>query len=288
VLFGAGGGASYILVQQALNLAVTRRHGLANGYAVSLLPAGAMIAAPLFGWCIGALGVRAALWALAVVLAVTGVISAWLIGRSGVRLAAIGAADAPDADERRRLVFWQLWLGFSLAASAGLMVLRQAAGIIVAYGGATGMAATPVRPCGPVAPVAPMAPVDPVAPVAPSAPVDRARRQPRPDHLAGAGRVGALLALVGVGYGLISGVTAAAVAVYWRRALYGRIASRLYLAWCAAAIVLPIAAGRLFDLTQSYRTAVLISAAGNALGILIALGLPRRGVPRFAERSLEG
>ena len=32
VLFGAGGGASYILVQQALNLAVTRRHGLANGY----------------------------------------------------------------------------------------------------------------------------------------------------------------------------------------------------------------------------------------------------------------
>jgi len=59
VLFGAGGGASYILVQQALNLAVTRHHGLANGYAVSLLPAGAMIAAPLFGWCVGALGVRA-------------------------------------------------------------------------------------------------------------------------------------------------------------------------------------------------------------------------------------
>jgi hypothetical protein len=84
------------------------------------------------------------------------------------------------------------------------------------------------------------------------------------------------LALVGVGYGLISGVTAAAVAVYWRRALYGRIASRLYLAWCAAAIILPIAAGRLFDVTQSYRTAVLISAGGNALGFLIALGLPRQ------------
>jgi hypothetical protein len=30
---------------------------------------------------------------------------------------------------------------------------------------------------------------------------------------------------------------------------------------------------------------VLISAAGNALGILIALGLPRRGVLRFAERG---
>jgi hypothetical protein len=85
----------------------------------------------------------------------------------------------------------------------------------------------------------------------------------------------AALAMVGIGYGIISGVTAAAVAVYWRRALYGRIASRLYVAWCAAAIVLPIAAGRLFDLTQSYRTAVLIAGGANVLGILVALGLPR-------------
>src|SRR2546429_7928149 len=68
ILFGAGGGASYILVQQTVNLAVTRRHGLANGYVVSLLPAGAMIAAPVFGWCAGAPGVRAALRALAALL----------------------------------------------------------------------------------------------------------------------------------------------------------------------------------------------------------------------------
>src|SRR5439155_328336 len=93
------------------------------------------------------------------------------------------------------------------------------------------------------------------------------------------------LALVGLGYGLISGVTAAAVAVYWRRALYGRVASRIYLAWCAAAIVLPIAAGRLYDLTQGYGTAVLIAAGGNALGILVALGLPRQHTARpNAER----
>jgi hypothetical protein len=84
------------------------------------------------------------------------------------------------------------------------------------------------------------------------------------------------LALVGLGYGVISGVTAAAVAVYWRRALYGRVASRVYIAWCAAAIVLPVVAGRLFDLTQGYGTAVLIAAGGNALGILVSLGLPRQ------------
>jgi len=88
------------------------------------------------------------------------------------------------------------------------------------------------------------------------------------------------LALVGLGYGLISGVTAAAVAVYWRRALYGRVASRLYLAWCAAAVFLPIAAGRLFDQTQGYGVAILIAAGGNALGLLVALGLPRERAAR--------
>jgi MFS transporter, OFA family, oxalate/formate antiporter len=93
------------------------------------------------------------------------------------------------------------------------------------------------------------------------------------------------LALVGLGYGLISGVTAAAVAVYWRRALYGRMASRLYLAWCAAATVLPITAGRLFDLTQGYGTAILIAAGGNVLGILVAVGLPRQRTARAEAKA---
>src|SRR5207244_2439294 len=35
VLFGAGGGAGYILMQQAVNLAVTRHRGLMNGYLVA-------------------------------------------------------------------------------------------------------------------------------------------------------------------------------------------------------------------------------------------------------------
>jgi MFS transporter, OFA family, oxalate/formate antiporter len=82
------------------------------------------------------------------------------------------------------------------------------------------------------------------------------------------------LTLVGLGYGVISGLTAAAVAVYWRRALYGLMASRIYLAWCAAAIVLPVTAGWLFDLTRGYGVAILIAGAGNVAGILVALGLP--------------
>jgi hypothetical protein len=288
VLFGAGGGASYILVQQAVNLVVTRRHGLANGYVVSLLPAGAMIAAPLFGWCIGVLGVRAALWALAGVIGVTGAISAWLIAQSGVLLGAAGSADAPGPDERRRLVFWQLWFVFFLAASAGLMVLSQAAGIIMSYGGATALAVYGTTFIAGTIAAARLGGgwmVDwlTIPTVAAGAHAIALAGNLALTLWPGPGVSVLALALVGMGYGVISGVTAASVAVYWRRALYGRIASRLYIAWCAAAIVLPIAAGRLFDLTQSYRTAVLISAASNALGVLVAIGLPRQGRSRLPE-----
>ena len=282
LLFGLGGGAAYILVQQAVNLAVTRRHGLVNGYLVALYPAGAMVAAPLFGWAIGAVGVRTTLAGLAGVLAVTGVVSAWLIARSGVTLAAVGGgAVALDAAERRRPVFWRLWLVFFLAASAGLMVLSQAAGIIAAYGGATALTVygtTFVTGTIATARLGGGWMVDWLAipTVAAGAHVLALSGNVALTLWPGPGVSVLALALVGLGYGLISGVTAAAVAVYWRRALYGRMASRIYLAWCAAAFALPIAAGRLYDLTQGYGAAVLVAGAGNALGVVLALGLPGR------------
>lgn len=288
VFFGAGAGAAYIVAQQTVNLAVTSRHGLVNGYLVSLYPGGAMIAAPIFGWAVAAFGVRATLGGLAVVLAVTGSISAWLIMRSGVTLAA-STSVALDTEERRRRVFWQLWFVFFLAASAGLMVLSQAAGIIAAYGGATALAvygttfitgtiaaarlgggwmvdwfAIPTVAAGAHA----IALVGNVA----------LTLWPGP-------RVSVLaLALVGLGYGVISGVVAAAVAVYWRRALYSRVASRIYMAWCAAAVVLPTIAGHLFDVTRGYGAAVLIAAGGNVLGVVLALGLPRQDNPRVEDQ----
>jgi len=289
VLFGAGGGAAYILVQQTVNLAVTRRHGLVNGYLIGLYPAGAMIAAPAFGWSIRAFGVRATLAGLAAVLAVTGLISAWLIAYSGITLAAATGVVAPGAEERRRPVFWRLWLVFFLAASAGLMVLSQAAGIITAYGGATPLAVygtTFITGSIAAARLGGGWMVDWLAipTVAAGAHAVALAGNVALTLWPGPGISVLALALVGLGYGLISGVTAAAVAAYWRRALYGRVASRLYTAWCAAAVVLPIIAGRLFDLTQGYGAAVLIAAVGNALGVLVALGLPRQGAPRSDAR----
>ena len=291
VLFGAGGGAAYILAQQTVNLAVTRRQGLLNGYIVSLYPAGAMIAAPLFGWVIREYGVRASLGGFAGVLAVTGSISAWLIAHSGVTLAAAAATIAPDEAERRRAVFWRLWVVFFLAASAGLMVLSQAAGIITAYGGATALAVYGTTFIAGTIAVARLGGgwmVDWLTIPAVSA---GAHAVALAGNLAltlwpGPGVSVIALALVGLGYGVISGVTAAAVAVYWRRALYGRMASRIYLAWCAAAIILPITAGYLFDRTHGYGSAILIAAGGNALGILVSLGLPHQRAAR-TEAALE-
>ncbi|HEX4996010.1 MAG TPA: MFS transporter, partial [Methylomirabilota bacterium] len=281
VLFGVGGGAAYILVQQMVNLAVTRRQGLVNGYIVSLLPAGAMIAAPVFGWAIRAFGVRATLGGFAAVLAVSGLASAWLVARAGVAVSAETGSVALAPAERRRAVFWRLSVVFFLAASAGLMVLSQAAGIIAAYGGAAALAVygtTFITATIAAARLGGGWMVDWLA-------IPTVAVGAHAVALAGNAALtlwpGPLvsvfsLALVGMGYGVISGVTAAAVAVYWRRAVYGRVASRVYIAWAAAAIVLPIVAGRLFDVTHGYSTAVLIAAGANVLGILVSLGLPRR------------
>jgi MFS transporter, OFA family, oxalate/formate antiporter len=284
VLFGAGGGAAYILAQQVVNLAVTRRHGLVNGYIVALYPAGAMIAAPIFGWSIRHFGVRATLAGLAATLAVTGSLAAWLIARSGVTLAA-AARVAPEPHERRRSVFWRLWLVFFLAASAGLMVLSQAAGIITAYGGATTLAVygtTFIAGSIAVARLGGGWMVDwlSIPAVAAGAHAVSLAGNVALTLWPGAGTSVVALTLVGLGYGVISGLTAAAIAVYWRRALYGRVAGQIYLAWCTAAIILPIVAGRLFDLTQGYGVAIIIAAVGNALGILVALGLPRQRTAR--------
>jgi hypothetical protein len=186
-------------------------------------------------------------------------------------------------------VFWRLWIVFFLAASAGLMVLSQAAGIIAAYGGATALAVYGTTfIAGAIAAARLgggwMTDWLTIPTVAAGAHAVALMGNIALTLWPGPGVSVLALALVGLGYGVISGVTAAAVAVYWRRALYGRVAGRLYLAWCAAAIVLPIAAGRLYDLTHGYGTAILIAAGGNALGVLVALGLPRqRAAPAEAR-----
>ena len=71
----------------------------------------------------------------------------------------------------------------------------------------------------------------------------------------------------------------AAIASYWQRAVFGRVAGRVYIAWCLAAVTLPVLAARLFDLSGGYGTAFLVAGACNVLAAVVALTLPRQAKP---------
>jgi OFA family oxalate/formate antiporter-like MFS transporter len=284
VLFATGGGMAYVAVQQCVNAAPLARPGLVNGYLVSLFPLGAMLAAPAFGLGIDWVGVRQTLAGLAAVIAATGIVATLFVAYAGVVLAKTGrptALQATGSQDSLRATFWKLFTVFFLAASAGLMVLSQAAGMVAAFG--AGKTASLLATTGITAAIA-------AARLAGGWLVDRL---PVPIVAASAqaiALIGAIaltvmplpevailtLALIGVGYGLVSGVTAGAVASYWPKVEFGRIASRTYIAWCLAAISLPVLAGRLYELTGGYETAVIVAGGANLLAVLVALTLPRQ------------
>jgi OFA family oxalate/formate antiporter-like MFS transporter len=281
VVFGTGGGAAYILCQQGVNMLVTRRRGLVNGYIVSLYPMGAMIATPAFHACNEAFGWRTTLGGLAAVLLAGGGAAALLAWYSGAKLVRPGGG-VPERPATLGPTFFKLSATFFLAASAGLMVLSQAREIIATYGGATALAvaATTVI-TGAIA----------GARIGGGWLVDRFAVPHVMCAAHALALVGGLLVtllpapvtavlglgLIGVGYGFVSGSTAGGIGLYWPAADYGRIAGRTYIAWCLAAICLPVLAGYLFDVTKSYVTAMMIAGGANVTGMAMALTLPRRG-----------
>lgn len=284
VLFASGGGMAYVAVQQCVNAAPLTKPGLVNGYLVGLFPLGAMLAAPAFGLGIDWVGVRQTLACLAIVVGATGFAAALLIAHAEVALAKTDQATV--SNERRfhdglRATFWKLFAVYFLAASAGLMVLSQAAGMVAAFG--AGKSASLLATTGITAAIAvarllggwlvDQLPVPFVAASAQTIAVFAAialTLMPSPEMAI------ITLGLIGVGYGLISGLMAAAVASYWPKAEFGRIAGRTYIAWCLAAISLPVLAGRLYDLTRGYEIAVMVAGAANLLAVLVALTLPKQ------------
>lgn len=285
VVFGTGGGVTYILLQQGVNMLVRRRQGLVNGYIVSLYPMGAMIATPAFHACNEAFGWRTTLGGLATVLVACGIAAALLARHGGARLVA-PVSSATTASEKAPAIlgptFLKLSATFFLAASAGLMVLSQAREIVGAYGGAATLAvAATTAITGAIA----------AARISGGWLVDRFAVP----HVMCAAHALALcggllltllpapatavvgLGMIGLGYGFVSGATAGGIGIYWRPADYGRVAGRTYIAWCLAAVSLPVLAGYLFDLTRAYDMAVMIAAGANVAGMAMALTMPRHG-----------
>ena len=284
-LFGTGGGVAYILLQQGVNMLVRRRQGLVNGYIVSLYPMGAMIATPLFHACNEAFGWRTTLAGLAAVVVACGTAAALLVRHAGTRLVAPASGEPTGAERGSAIMgptFFKLTATFFLAASAGLMVLSQAREIVAAYGGTAALAVGATT--GLTGAIA-------LARISGGWLVDRFA-VPYVMCAAHALALGgglmmtvlpapvtavAGLGMIGLGYGFISGATAGGIGIYWRPADYGRVAGRSYVAWCLAAVSLPVLAGYLFDTTRQYDTAVLIAAAANSAGMALALTMPRQG-----------
>ena len=276
VLFGIGAGIGFILVQQGVNQSVSTRSGLANGYVVSLYPLGAMLGAPLFGWTIEAWGIRATLAGLAVAVLATCALTALLLGNMKMQTSE-AVAERGDA---QRSTFFLLAGVFFLAAAAGLMVMSQAAGIVQSYGGQTALAVvatTFITGAVGAARIAGGWLTDRFA-------VPSVAMASQLFAACGAlvltlwpGPVVAVpaLAMIAMGYGFISGLTAAAIARYWHKNAFGRIAGRLYIAWCVAAVTLPILAGWLYDRTAGYGTAVLIAGSLNLTAVFVAARLPK-------------
>jgi MFS transporter, OFA family, oxalate/formate antiporter len=278
VLFGIGAGVGFILVQQGVNQSVSARSGLANGYVVSLYPLGAMLGAPLFGWGIEAYGIRATLVGLGVTVLAGCALTALLLRAAGIRMHQETAEKATEKERQWRL-FLLLATVFFLAAAAGLMVMSQAAGIVQAYGGATVLAVgatTFITGAVGAARIAGGWLTDRFA-------IPRVAMGSQLFALGGALLLSlfpgplvavAALAMIGMGYGVISGLTAAAIARYWGRNAFGRVAGRLYIAWCIAAVSLPVLAGWLYDRTAGYGAAVMLAGALNLLAVVVAARLP--------------
>jgi MFS family permease len=218
------------------------------------------------------------------VVGATALAAAVLVAHSGIVLAKTSRPPGSNATGVRdglRVTFWKLFAIFFLAASAGLMVLSQAASMFAAFGASTStaiMATTGITAALAAARLlggwlTDRFPVPLVATAAQALALFGAvalTLMPSP-------KVAILtLGLIGFGYGLISGVTFAAVASYWPKLEFGRIAGRIYIAWCLAATVLPVLAGYLYDLTGTYQMAVVVAGGANLLAVLVALTLPRQ------------
>ena len=281
VVFGTGGGAAYISLQQGVNLLVQGRRGLVNGYLVSLYPMGAMIAAPAFHWGNEHFGWRATLSALALALLVSGVAAAGLTWFARTRIAPPVVRGETVAPAPLGETFWRLAAVFFLAAAAGLTVLSQAKEIVMAYGGSPGLAiaaTTVITGLIAAARIVGGWLVDrlPVPYVSSSAHLLALTGAVLLTLWPAPGMAAVAIGMIGIGYGFVSGATAGGIAVYWRASQYGWVAGRIYVAWCAAAISLPVLAGYLFDVTQGYVAAVIIAGCGNLAGIFVALRMKRR------------
>jgi OFA family oxalate/formate antiporter-like MFS transporter len=280
-LFGLANGFGYGLSLQVVHLAMPARRGLATGIVAASYTLGSAAFALPFAWGIAEMGPSGTLLATAAVLAVAGAASAFLLACSGVETRFADPLPFIDRTLEKR-AFWTLWLCFLFGSIAGVLVLGHAAAIIASLGGSeTSSTLT----------VALVAAGNCVGRLLGGWASDKSTPRRWVSAMQFAAGLGLLtlaalptahsaiaaLAMVGLGYGWMSGAYPALISRLFGAARMSTIYGQINVAWGLAGIGAPYLGGLLFDVTGGYRLAIVLAgSSGLAAGGIIA---------RLRERS---
>lgn len=287
VLFGFANGFGYGLALQAVNTAFQTRRGLATGIVVATYALGAVVAAPLLSRAIPAVGLSASLYALAIVFVLVALITipafrTIVLAAPTSARKADGTATEPTGPVKLRDMgglFGRMWLGFFLGATAGLMMIAHAAGLVEAYGGAAQaivMGAVLVSigngfgrlGAGWLSDTMAVRWVLTVAAglgaasllVAYLLPGDRAML--------------VALAVMGTAYGIMAAGYPVAVSRYFGPKRVAAVYGQLFTAWGAGGLVGPWLAGQIYDLQASYGASLLLAAVFAAVAAVMTATFP--------------
>jgi len=281
LLFGTANGLGYALAMQVVSRSFERRRAMALGVVIAAYAGGAVAAAPVLSRLIVHLGLSAALYLLAGTVLATGLVSAWLLRDSA-------PLNQPNEGDSRRAaavpsaskwLFGQMWVAYALGASAGLMMIGHATGIIKAAGGSAnaillgpvlvsignGLGRIGAGWLGDSVPVrwvlslatgigAAALFANVVAPSAFTA-------------LTAVAATGAAYGILAVGYPI-------AVTRYFGAHKVAAVYGLLFTAWGVGGVFGPILAAEVFDLTGDYDAAILIACLAAAVATAITLFLP--------------
>ena len=279
LLFGGANGLGYGFGLQIASRANPGREGMSMGIVTAAYALGSVIAPVLFAYALSHGGFQAAMLGLMTVLILASVACALLL-----RTASLAHAQKSDDMPKLKMRFGRLgvlWLGYGTGVAAGLMVIGHAAGIaasqsldlaawaapvVIALSNLTGslIAGRLVDRLSPLWPLV-VLPLISVASVT---------------VLAGVTSLGFLmLCLAGVGFsygGLIAAYPAAITKIYGAMDS-SRIYGKVFTAWGCAGLVAPWLAGRLFDQTGAYQTALWVAGALGLVSACAILAFSRLG-----------
>lgn len=280
IVFGAANGLGYGHVLQLVAQAMPAAAGLAMGAGTAFYAFGAVFFASFYAWLLLTRSPSETMQVMALLLlCAAGYVTAMMYFAGAAYRGEGAIGDNRDNADQRQLIF-RLWIGYGAAVAAGLMLIGHATAIVMdAGGGAQLMFVGTMMIVGGNA----------LGGIAVGLLVDRLSARLVLAFLSSilvialsamwltqtASVTVALLAVLGMCYGVIIAVYPAAVVSLFGMRASARVYGRVFTAWGLAGLSLPWLAGYLFDLQGSYRLAIALAAGLSVVGAVMAFTLPR-------------